>query len=177
MSEVAARFQVRSPRYKFTSQDDGLVRFASIGTKGVIFNATAHDISETGLSFTIAANQNDLPFGEGDILKVEFATPQSRSIACFATVVRIDSRSDWHPDLGQRHLSVAGLHFRNLPRLHRLAIRKRLESLGSDEQVVTAFPSVRDLLTLTACAAAMFGALTLMNLPVSTWLHFVRNIF
>ena len=99
---IAHRYFTRAPRYVFQSEDGTLVRFAPMQTKGLISRAVIRDLSETGLSFTLPITEDvvSLP-DEGSAIKIEFPIPGSpKGIACFATVVRVEKRTEWMPEWG-----------------------------------------------------------------------------
>jgi PilZ domain len=131
---AARHFIARSPRYVFQTEDSSLVRFAPMETKGISQRAVIQDLSESGLSFTLPITEpsSSLP-EEGSPLKVEFPIPGRTSIACFATVTRVEQRSEWVPEWGDRGYHLVALQFRHLPTLHLRAIQRGLEGRVSYE--------------------------------------------
>ncbi|MEK7355987.1 MAG: PilZ domain-containing protein, partial [Bdellovibrionota bacterium] len=103
---AARHYFSRSPRYVFGPEEESQLRFAGMNTRGVIHRAAIRDLSESGIAF--ALGQTEAP-EEGELLKIEFPVPGRPSIACFATVVRVEARSDWDPEWGDRGHTLIGL--------------------------------------------------------------------
>ncbi len=176
---AARQYFNRSARYVFQAQDGTLVRFAAMQTKGIAARAIIRDLSESGLCFTlpITENVNDLP-DEGTPLKIEFPIPGRSSIACFATVTRVEQRSEWIPEWGDRGYHLIALQFRHLPSLHLKAIQRGLQGRVSDEPEFN-FQKIRRLhafaftgMSLTLCLC--FYAMTLTAHEWATILHQLR---
>ena len=131
----AARYYQRSPRYVFRPDDKSLMRFAGMDTKNVAAQANVRDLSETGLSFTIEGDS--APF-ENELLKIEFAVPgegpKGRQIAWFATVVRVETRSNWNPETGDQKETLIALRFRQLPPPFQKAIQDSLGGKTNEEE-------------------------------------------
>ena len=131
----AARFVPRSPRYVFRPQDEKLLRFAGMETKGKATKATVRDLSTTGISFVTGAEHAPK---EGEMLKVEFGLPATRAnpsqVAWFANVVRVEKRSEWDPQLGELPYTVIALSFHQVPANLVTAISRslRLRVAGSE---------------------------------------------
>ncbi len=125
---AARSFVQRPSRYIFQAGDSSLVRFAEMETRGISSRAVIRDLSETGLSFTLPISEpvHTLP-EEGSPLKVEFPIPGRDQIACFATVMRVEQRSEWVPEWGDRGFHLIALQFRHLPSMHLRAIQHGLQ--------------------------------------------------
>lgn len=176
MSSAASQYRPRSPRYVLRADDHTLMRFAGMETRGITMQAQVVDLSETGLSFSIGT-QSDAP-EEGDMLKVEFTVPGRRQIACFATVVRVQTHSEWDPVLGSRSYRTVALQFRHLPKPHLRALQ-----VGLSEKVIpessfewTQIPRSH-IVTFWGLALSMCFGLYVIALPVSKWIGTIRSIF
>ena len=131
---MSARHYIqRQARYVFQTGDSTLVRFAAMETKGITSRAVIRDLSESGVSFTLPLDETDLP-DEGAPLKIEFPIPGRDKIACFATVTRVEQRSEWVPEWGDRGYHLIALKFRHLPTLHLRAIQQGLNGRVDEEQ-------------------------------------------
>lgn len=130
----ARQYITRSPRYVFQAEESNLVRFAPLQTRGISQKAVIQTLSESGLSFTLPITEaiESLP-EEGSPLKVEFPIPGRSTIACFATVTRVEQRHEWIPEWGDRGYHLVALQFRHLPSLHLRAIQKGLSGLVDQE--------------------------------------------
>lgn len=174
---AAHTYTQRSPRYVFQAQDGTLVRFAAMQTKGIASRAVIRDLSESGLSFTVPITETSLP-DEGFPLKVEFPVPGRGTIACFATVTRVEQREEWVPEWGSRGYHLIALQFRHLPTPHLRAIQKGLQGRVSDEREIN-LDSVRRShsiafigmgLALTFCFQAML-------MTAHQWTVLLANVF
>lgn len=130
----ARHYIPRSPRYVFQAEDSSLLRFAPMETKGLSQRAVIQNLSESGLSFSVPITEpiESLP-EEGAALKVEFPIPSRSTIACFATVTRVEQRTDWVPEWGDRGYHLIAVQFRHLPTLHLRAIQKGLKGKVTPE--------------------------------------------
>jgi hypothetical protein len=168
----AARYMPRAPRYVFRPEDERLMRFAEMDTRGSTSRARVHDLSTTGLSFI--CDGDAVPF-EGDMLKVEFGLPGSKQIAWFATVMRIESRREWDPELGDRIYTLIALKFRELPPAFYRAIEKSVGNYDQagkshEDQAVFTSPKAEGLATLAFLSFAVVACMALMALPPEIWL-------
>lgn len=154
---AARNYVQRPPRYVFQTGDSSLLRFAPMETRGLSARAVIRDLSESGLSFTlpITEHPDTLP-EEGSPLKVEFPIPGRDQIACFATVTRVEQRTEWIPEWGDRGYHLIALQFRHLPTLHLKAIRRGLQGKATSEQT---FEQIKR--THTFAFAAMTALLAL----------------
>ena len=165
----AARYYQRAPRYVFRPNDKSIMRFAGMDSRGLSSHANVNDLSATGLSFLV--DGPIIPM-EGDLLKIEFGVPGRKQIAWFATVVRVESRTDWNPELGDRSRTLVAIRFRQLPVPFQKAIQKSISGrLSGDEE-----PGGIDLRTQTASlmalggfSVAMLGAFCLMVQTMPSW--------
>lgn len=164
----AARYYQRSPRYVFRPGDRSLMRFAGMESKGDATHARIRDLSSTGLSFIVEGS--DSPF-ENELLKIEFEIPGDKQVAWFATVVRVETRSEWNPQLGDQTHTLIALRFRPLPLPFQQAIEKSINGRINEDEEVLAGP--QDLSAVATFAAASFALLTSflwMSLPFSKWI-------
>ena len=163
---AARSFIQRPPRYVFQAHDSSLVRYAAMETRGLSARAIIRDLSESGLSFTLPITESleSLP-EEGAPLKVEFPVPGRNQIACFATVMRVEQRTEWVPEWGDRGFHLIALQFRHLPTLHLKAIKNSLQGRAEDEIEVN-FSSIRRAHSIAfaglalALIATMFAMIT-----------------
>lgn len=171
---TARHYFPRSPRYVFGDSDDGVVRFAGMNTRGVIHRAAIRDLSESGLAF--ALGETDPP-EEGELLKIEFPIPGRKNIACFATVIRVEERTEWDPEWGDRGHTLVGLQFRNLPSLHFRALRKGLEGRVTPENFDWQRTRRTHALAFTGLSIALLASAWAMTQSPQTWLGFFRAFF
>jgi len=172
------------------------MRFAGMETRGSSVATQVQDLSETGLSFTI---HGELTPNEGDMLKVEFTVPGRNQIACFATVVRVEERTEWDPTLGDLSYNIVAIQFRNLPAAHHRALRVGLrERTNNNEEMedgllnkseegngtttgqsskTNALTRQHDLHKAAFCALSILFALVLFMLTQSpnAWLTAIRS--
>lgn len=127
---AARQYHTRTPRYVLKAEDESLMRFAGMETKGIAYRARVRDLSATGFAFVVGGAE---PPEEGEVLKIEFTVPGRGQIACFATVIRVDRREDWDPEIGTREQTLVACQYRNLPSLHARSIELSLKSRTSSE--------------------------------------------
>lgn len=167
----ARHYIARSPRYVFHAEDSSLLRFAPMETRGVSQRAVIQNLSETGLSFSLPITEplESLP-EEGAALKVEFPIPNRATIACFATVTRVEQRTEWVPEWGNHGFHLIAVQFRHLPTLHLRAIQKGLSGLATPE-VDFDWNSTRRLHSLAFCGmlVALFASCFALTLSASAW--------
>ncbi len=169
---AAQRYEKRSARYVFRTSDQTLMRFADMDARGVSHHATVRDLSETGLAFTFGREEKPTSFpDEGDLLKIEFNVPGRKSIACFATVVRVEHVNDWDPDWGDRGFTKVALHFRNLPTLHLRTIQLGLKGkVGKELDFDWSQERRRHAFAFAAMTLALALVLFAMATPLSAWI-------
>lgn len=173
---AARQYFTRSPRYVFQAEDSNLVRFAPLQTRGISQKAVIQNLSESGLSFTLPITEavESLP-EEGSALKVEFPIPGRSSIACFATVTRVEQKTDWVPEWGDRGYHLVALQFRHLPTLHLRAIQKGLKGLVDHEPNFD-WSQVRRTHTFAfaGMSLAMVACCFALTLSAHTWARFLN---
>lgn len=180
MSSAATRYQTRSPRYTLRAHDRTLLRYAGMDTRGVSMPAEMQNLSETGIAFTLPVTA-EAP-QEGDVLKIEFTVPGREQIACFSTVVRVESIAHWEPDFGEKLTLQVGVKFRNLPSLYQKALQQSLNGLTSGDQAID-WNSHRQnhLYVFGALSVCMLVGFYVLSLPPQNWSSFVietlRSIF
>jgi len=146
------------------------MRFASMNSKGRAFETNVVDISETGLAFEVSSNEAPTyALDEGDMLKVEFTPPGAGPIACFATVIRIDSKETWNPDTGNRFATRIAVHFRNLPKIHFQSLQKSLGKLTPHDLIDEGQGRLRAIAIFALAASALCAFGYAMTLPTSFW--------
>jgi len=180
----AARYISRSPRYTFRLEDENLMRFAGMAKAAYSSRARVHDLSSTGISFTV--DPKEAP-ASGDMLKIEFGLPGSRQVAWFAEVVRVEARHEWDPELGDRKFTLVALRFRQLPAPFAKAIQKSLgprlkhkkekddgsfaDSIDQEFEIARddAPPGYQSQMLFWAVTLGMLLSLTLLALPEKFW--------
>jgi hypothetical protein len=183
----AQAYLARSERYIYRPQDSSIVRFAEMGTKGIASRAVIRDLSDTGLAFMIERSSDDFTLDSGDMLKIEFTVPGRRQIACFTTVMRVEERSEWDAEWGQKGFLLIALQFRQLPQAHLRAIREGLKnqssgssSMNSVMEIVSPYPSAQTnrhsahAVAFIGWSAALAFALYAMALSPADLLHMVK---
>lgn len=176
---AARHYLSRSPRYVFRTEDSCLVRFAAMETKGTSARAIIRDLSESGLSFTLPITEDILTLPEeGSPLKVEFPIPGRTTIACFATVTRVEQRTEWVPEWGDRGFHLIALQFRHLPTLHLRAIQKGLQGRVHDEQDFN-FQSLKasHVLAFGGMSLALSLCFYALTFSAHTWSLILRSLF
>ena len=175
MSASARQYHTRIPRYVLKTEDESLMRFAGMETKGSATHARVRDLSENGVAFTLGA---EVTIDEGDVLKIEFTIPGRSQIACFATVIRIDKIQEWDPDLGPRESLLIACKFRSLPTLHARALAGGLKNrVQPESESLWESEKQRHTLAFAALSVSLFFTLGLLALPASTWVATVRSLF
>jgi hypothetical protein len=163
-----------------TSDDFGSMRFAPMTTRGAAMPSSLRDLSSTGLAFTLvghAAETGRVTPEEGDMIKIEFTIPSRRQIACFATVVRVEERTDWDPELGDRTTTLVAVKFRNMPSLHRRTLELGLQGRTRDN---TDFDWNRERRThavvITGLSLALALGFWFMVQPPHAWLTPIKAL-
>ena len=115
MNHSLTRYHARSPRYILNTEDDSLIRVA--GPRQVPWEEGTEikNVSLTGLAFVAP---DDLCPILGEIVKIQFQPPNSKQIASYAIVTRLD------PIDGKKIL--VGLHFYKMEMGHRVALAQGL---------------------------------------------------
>lgn len=149
------RWIARAPRFVFQADEQAWMRFAAMGSRGSARVTQAMDLSRSGLSFFLPddAEATDRP-EEGDPIKIEFTPPGRAQIACFATVVRVESVDQWSPEAGHGSKTKVAVRFRHMPKAHERALRKALEPLVGDEEIDSSI----ELDARAGSSAAVWGA-------------------
>ena len=159
------------------------MKFADLESRGVSSRARVHDLSSTGLSFIVDTDETPMT---GDVLKIEFDVPGRKQIAWFATVVRIEQRTEWDPELGDRTFTLVGLRFRQLPAPFRNAIQSSVGGkITGDEKLLNPGTGDRSLPAMDPRSAMAFAALTALVLALfffmahspARWFQFFKSIF
>jgi hypothetical protein len=174
---AARKFIARPARYIFQASESHLIRFAPMETRGISAKAVIRDLSESGLSFTLPISEPiDMLPDEGEPLKVEFPIPGRAQIACFATVTRVEQRTEWIPEWGDRGYHLIALQFRHLPTLHLRAIQNGLQGRTSEDPELN-FQTLKR--THAFAFAGMSIALTMcmfaMATPITTWVQIFQK--
>lgn len=165
MGSATGRYHPRAPRYVLRPFDRTLLRFKSPSTKGATFAANVVDLSESGLSFELFEGDRPEP---NELLKVEFAVPGLRQIACFATVTRIETNLESGPEsLESRGVRIA-IRFHGLPPAHQQALQTGLSErshakAGADSSETLHAPPLGLLLRFAFATAALISTFVLMT--------------
>lgn len=110
-----ARYHGRSPRYILNTEDESLVRVAGPKQTPWEEGTEIKNISLTGLAFTAP---DDLCPLLGEVVKIQFITPGSKQMACYAIVTRLDNISESR--------TLVGVHFYKLEMPQRIALAQGL---------------------------------------------------
>lgn len=88
MTQLLSQYIQRSPRYVLLPQDNCLIRLA--GPKQIPWEegTEIRNVSTSGLSFTAPMDLSPIM---GETIRVEFAVPGSKQMACFAKVIRLEN--------------------------------------------------------------------------------------
>jgi hypothetical protein len=138
MVQSLAKYHGRSPRYILNTDDDSLIRIAGPRQMPWEEGTEIKNISLTGLAFVAPSDLCPLL---GEVIKIQFEVPESKSMACHAVVTRIDP-------LRQQKMLVA-VHFYKLEMAQRLALTQGLSRKLKD-QVDQQLISDYSQITLTA---------------------------
>jgi hypothetical protein len=109
MSTSLARYHARAPRYVLDTEDNNLIRLSGAERLSWEEKTEIRDISLTGLSFLAPL---DLSPQIGEVIKIQFAVPDSEQMACYAVVIRIEKLDQFN--------NLIGVHFYKLDRTQRL---------------------------------------------------------
>jgi hypothetical protein len=147
------------------------VRFAGSEANGTIARARIQNLSATGIAFVVASQEAPQA---GELLKIEFTLPTGRSAAWFATVVRVEHKSEWDPEIGDRDFTLIGVRFRHLPQDLATAIHRSLGPRANEDDASAVFNAGPDMLKEKKLAA-LYGVLlilcfALLALPPQAWL-------
>lgn len=168
---TAARYFQRAPRYIFRPDDERLMRFAEMETRNSALRARIHDLSATGISFVVESNESPMT---GDLLKIEFGLPGDRQVAWFATVVRVEHKTDWDPDVGEREYTLVGLRFRQLPAPFTNAIKRsldrRLDGNDGSPLLNAGHDFTHERRMTLVLGAALFFCMLMMAIPLQSLL-------
>ncbi|HPI41078.1 MAG TPA: PilZ domain-containing protein, partial [Pseudobdellovibrionaceae bacterium] len=116
MFKGLARFHARSPRYILSPEEDTWIRLAGPHQTPWEEGTEIKDISLTGLSFTAPS---DLSPQLGEVIKIQFTPPQSKSIASYAVTTRVEKLSDLE--------NLIAVQYYKMDIKHRVAIAQSLE--------------------------------------------------
>ena len=182
MSAASSRFYPRAPRYTLRANDDNQMRFALMQTRGSAFDTVLHDVSTTGLKFTVF--NTEVPrrgLDEGDVIKIEFKIPSGKQIACFATVTRVEQRAQWDSQLGDVVVTEVAVSFRHLPSAWAKALEKAMpKSEGADDREtihVTTLPEQmhrKALVLFSLSSVALFSLFMFLSTSPAQWLNWFR---
>lgn len=117
-----SKYQARAPRYILQPQDNTLIRVSGPRQEAWEETTEIKNLSLTGLAFI--ANADLCPI-IGEIIKIEFAIPGSRQMACFGLVTRLEP-------CGKGKLLV-GIHFQKLELPHRIILLQGLAQKLKDQ--------------------------------------------
>ena len=163
MTSTLAKYHIRSPRYILQPDDNQIIRVA--GPKQIPWEEGTEikNISLTGLAFTVPA---DLCPSIGEFIRIQYALPESQSMASHALVTRLEDISPqkilvgvkfYRMDLAQRVILAqsVSLKLKEQQIKTRLDVRKNLGMFGG------ALPWL--LLTLWACLFYLTSSVTWIN--------------
>lgn len=152
-----ARYHGRSPRYILNTEDENLIRVAGPKQTPWEEGTEIKNVSLTGLAFIAP---NDLCPLLGEVIKIQFVTPGSKQMACYAIVTRLDENS--------RDNTLVGVHFYKLEMAQRIVLAqglaKKLKEVHDRNQI-------DDLLN------GKTRNINLMNLPQLTMMFFLAVLW
>lgn len=90
MAESVKKLYPRAPRYTLNVDDKRVLRFSGLPRGSKDFFTEIINISESGMAFTLPYLDNPKM---GETIKIQFTPPGSKSVACFATIKRIETQS------------------------------------------------------------------------------------
>jgi hypothetical protein len=121
MFKGLARFHARSPRYILSPDDDSWIRLAGPHQTPWEEGTEIHDISLSGISFSAPA---DLSPQIGEVIKIQFTPPHSKTIASYAITTRIEKASE--------NVNIIAVHYYKMDMQHRVALAHSLETKFSE---------------------------------------------
>ncbi len=122
--DSAGKIYPRSPRYVLQMKDKKVLRFAPFPRGNRAFFTDIINLSETGMAFTVP--YLDTPH-KNEIIMVEFTPPgESKSIACYAQVKRIQKMSIIESDFFHKNCKLVAVIFTSIPDEQRAIIRSSL---------------------------------------------------
>lgn len=162
MFKGLARYHSRAPRYILSPDDDTWIRLAGPHQTPWEEGTEIKDLSLSGLAFTAPV---DLSPQLGEVIKIQFTPPQSKSIACYAITTRIERISE--------DQNLIAVHYYKMEMGHRLALAQSLESRLSlklkSQQKNEIIDSVQNLL--------IQKEFYMMTLMVLLWFAFTAMYF
>ena len=110
-----ARYHGRSPRYILDTEDESLIRVA--GPKQVPWEEGTQikNVSLTGLAFVAP---DDLCPLLGEVIKIQFTPPGTKTMACYGIVTRLENIP--------AEKTLVGIHFYKMEMPHRIALAQGL---------------------------------------------------
>ncbi|MBX2988919.1 MAG: PilZ domain-containing protein [Bdellovibrionaceae bacterium] len=115
MTQNLARYHARSPRYILNTEDDHLIRVAGPRQLPWEEGTEIKNVSLTGLVFTAP---EDLCPLLGEVIRIQFAAPGDRQMACHAIVTRLEE--------GPAGIMLVAVHFHRMEMAHRIALAQGL---------------------------------------------------
>ncbi|MCC6138000.1 MAG: PilZ domain-containing protein, partial [Bdellovibrionaceae bacterium] len=110
--DTAGKIYPRSPRYVLQMKDKKVLRYAPYPRGNRAFFTEIVNLSESGMAFTVP--YLDCPH-KNEIIMVEFTPPgDTKSIACYAQVKRIQKMSIIESDFFQKNCKVIAVTFTSL---------------------------------------------------------------
>lgn len=123
MTQSLAKYHSRAPRYILQPQDDTLIRVAGPRQTPWEEGTDIKNISLSGLAFTAPVELCPIV---GEFIKIQFQVPNSKQMACYGLVTRLEP-------LGKTEILV-GIQFYKLEMPHRLALLQGLAQKLKDQQ-------------------------------------------
>ncbi len=115
MTQGLARYHSRAPRYILDTDDNYLIRVAGPHQTPWEEGTEIKNVSLTGLIFTAP---EDLCPILGEVIKIQFQVPSSKSMACYAIVTRVE--------IDAAHQCTVAVHFYKLEMAHRVVLAQGL---------------------------------------------------
>jgi len=124
MTTSLAKYHIRSPRYILQPDDNQIVRLA--GPKQVPWEEGTEikNISLTGLAFTVPA---DLCPSIGEFIKIQYALPDSQSMASHALITRLEEVTG--------HRILVGVKFYRMDLAQRVMLAQSIAIKLKEQQI------------------------------------------
>ncbi len=152
MPQSLAKYHGRAPRYILNTEDDSLIRLSGSERWPWEEKTEISNISLTGLSFLAPADLSPLI---GEIIKIQFAVPAAKQMACYAIVIRIDEEKTFE--------NLIAVHFYKLDRLQRINLLQGLSGKNSVVKKIDAGVSTK-LIAVIGLIMTILCWLTLMKI-------------
>jgi hypothetical protein len=157
MTQSLAKYHSRSPRYILNAHDNSLIRVAGPHQLPWEEETSIKNLSLTGLAFLAP---QDLCPSLGEIIKIQFQTPNGHSLATRAMVTRLDPST--------KNQTLVGVHFYKTEKGHLLLLAQSIS------EKLRANPIKEDTIDLNAEAKIeITKKILIMTTALASWLGLV----